>query len=670
MRWTVNHRSPQRLTLIGVSLVLLLTACEREVQQSWVDRLPQETSHATSHANSAEGHSTWIDLLERPVLGSPGIEVALVDIKPPPVKESGLEEMQRGRRGDVLVLSDQRRAWIAPLTTQASFEVEIERGGRVRCGFAFIEATGKVVPEELGFAFGVDFDPSSGPRSVARGRTNGAGQYQWLDLVAEVPGPGRLIFSVQLTGQAPEDLALSAAFATPSVQVDYSRVPDVVLVSVDTLRADRLGCYGYERGTSPNIDQLAARGVVFEQCLSQAPWTLPSYGSLFTSLYPAEHRAGISEKADIWTEGGVAADYSKLGQKLLADVPTLASELRAAGYRTASFYFNPYLGPQTGVARGFDEYAFMRYTAKAGVDRALEWLELNRGLPRFLLLQLIDPHWPYAPPAPFDTRFGARKVEDIANYPWALSSIRDALPPQKKQQLLSNLYDGEIAYTDQQVGRLFDYFDTPGTLDQALVIFHSDHGEEFWDHGQFEHGHALHQELLRVPLILSMPRQLAPLRVTGSVRTIDVFPTILDVLGLARPAGLRGSSLLPLARGELKHVSLTGFAESILWGRPYAPFDEAKTLVTDDWKLVVGDGDAPISLYRLSSDPLEQNNLASEQVQQVKQLKERLSALYSQARNGSVGESLQLDQDQQDQLNNLGYTESGELSEPEPAAND
>ncbi|MFT5285295.1 MAG: arylsulfatase A-like enzyme [Planctomycetota bacterium] len=654
--------SLKRILQWAVPIALVTVSCDYASPTIWVDRLPQQNATASS----MDGRATWIDLLKLPVAGTEGIEVTLVDIKPPPPKESSLEEMQRGRSGVSMALSDQRRAWVAPLVKQATFEVQIEKSGRVRCGFAFFEASAKQLSEDVSLAFGIEFDSGNGRRGIARGRTNGVGQFQWLDLHGELPGPGLVIFTVTVEGVVPEDFELSAAFGMPTVQTDYSRVPDVVIVSVDTLRADRLGCYGYGRETSPNIDRLAARGVVFEQCLSQAPWTLPSYGSLFTSLYPAEHRAGISEKADIWTKGGVATDYSKLGQKLLNDVPTLAGELSAAGYRTASFYFNPYLGPQTGVARGFDEYAFLRYTAEVGVDRALDWLKLNEGLPRFLFLQLIDPHWPYAPPAPFDKRFANRRVEDIPKYPWGLPSIRNSVPEKHVQTLLSDLYDGEIAYTDSQLGRLFDYFEKPGTLDQSLLVFHSDHGEEFWEHGQFEHGHALHQELLRVPLILSMPKQFAPLRVADSVRSIDIFPTVMDLLGLKIPDGLRGSSLQPMVRGELKDVSLTGFAESILWGRPYAPFDEAKTLVTDDWKLVVGDGESPTSLYHLSEDPNERVNLATKRDEDVQRMQRRLTTIFEEARDGSVGEVLQLDEGQQEQLNNLGYTDSDELGEGSP----
>ena len=634
---------------------------------TWVEGLP--TNGVEPDAFRAG--DTWVDLLTFPARADESSQpptVELVELGVPAPTETGLEEMQQGREGAALILSDQRRAWLLPIDGTSAFEIDVEKGGRVRSSYGLHLPEGQELPVGTSVGFGIDFVTGAGTKSITRAVVTPGDQSEWLKAASDIPGPGVLRFWAMVRGDVGDDLELSAAFAMPTIELEAKRVPDVLVISVDTLRADRLGCYGYERETSPNIDRLAASGVLFENCLSQAPWTLPSYGSLFTSLYPAEHRAGISEKADIWTKGGVATDYAKLGQKLIEDAPTLAGELSKAGYRTASFYFNPYLTPRTGMSRGFDEYAFVRYSANAGVDQALAWLEFNEGLPRFLFLQLIDPHWPYAPPAPYDTQFSSRAVESLENYPWQLASVRYNPQTEKRQALLSDLYDGEIAYADAELGRLLEYFERPGTLTKPLIVFQSDHGEELWDHGEFEHGHSMHRELLRVPLIVSMPGSLAPRRVEEHVRMIDVFPTVMDLLGLGFPASLRGSSLVSMARGQHDGTHLVGFAESILWGRPYAPFDEAKTLVADGWKFIAGDGDAPPQLYRLADDINERNNLAGSKPGLVAEMQARLRAKYEASRrSGEAGEALEFSEEQRNQLDALGYTGEGEPDEESQA---
>ncbi len=628
-----------------------------ETKDVWVEELPE----AGDNSSEVRASDTWIDLLKlatEPLDGSPSPSISALEFREWFEPGTPKEEMERGREGILAVLSDQRHAWQLPVKGTAGFEVHLERGGRLRVSFGIQLAENGSLPEEVTVGFAVDLITEDESVGVARGEISKGEQARWIDVATDITGPGRLRFTVTVRGEL--EAELTAAFGTPSLEVEQRRAPDVILVSVDTLRADRLGCYGYERDTSPNIDRLAAKGVVFENCMSQSPWTLPSYGSLFTSLYPGEHRAGVTDRAEVWTTGGDASKLSKTGHRLIDEVPTLATALSGSGYRTAGFYFNPYLTPQTGMSRGFDEYMFLRYSANAGVDRALEWLEQNEGLPRFVFLQLFDPHWPYSAPAPYDQKFSATAVESIEGYPWALSDIRDQPQSDERKALLSDHYDGEIAYTDAELGRLFEYFERADATDQPLILFQSDHGEEFWDHGRFEHGHSMHTELLRVPLLISMPSTLAPSRVRETVRTIDVFPTVMDLLGLGAPEGLAGSSLVSKARGEQEGVHLVGFAESILWGRPYAPYDEAKVLVVDGWKLVKGDGKAPTQLFRLLSDPGEQKNLAGENPHMVELLMSKLEAKVTGAREAGDGELLEFDQREQDQLHGLGYTGEGD----------
>jgi arylsulfatase A-like enzyme len=660
----VRTRRPL-LVLPGV-IALVLAACGDD-GTVWAERLPPRTSGV----DALDAHATWLDLLTLattpPIEDGAGADVPTmgnVELEPPALELNALEEMRRGRAKASRVLSDQRRAWItAPLSAAREIAVDVPVGGVLRTAFG-VHVPGEAgddgpaapggLPAGVVVRFAVYFDPGDGRRTLARGVLADADLVSWHAVRAVVPGPGELVFAAELEGASTAIVA--AAFANPSLERELSRVPDVVLVSVDTLRADRLGCYGYARPTSPNIDRLAEGGVVFERCISQAPWTLPSYGSLFTSLYPTEHRAGVSGKAELWTrELPEGETVSKQAERMADTVPTLAGELARAGYRTAGFYFNPYLNPRAGVSRGFDEYAWIGYSASAGVDRALAWMDANEGLPRFLFLHLIDPHWPYAPPAPFDERFAGRSVDSLANYPWGMQATRNNPQSAERRKLLTDLYDGEIAYADDELGRLFERLDDARTL----VVFHSDHGEEFWDHGRFEHGHSMHEELLRVPFVLSFPSALRPARVPTQVRVVDIFPTVLDLLGLEVPDGLRGSSLVPLARGDVSGVHLVSYSESILHGRPYAPFDEAKAMTADGWTIVVGDGDAadPV-LYRFGERPPESTDVSGDNAEATERLRKQLGRTFRDATLRAVeGGVIEYSAEQQNALEGLGYVD-------------
>ncbi len=645
--------------------LLAAAACGEDDDTGWAERLPE----VAPPVPPVDARSTWIDLLALEVLSAEGAATAVtsVEIRAPEVKETGLEGMQRSRSGDSRVRSDVRRAFA--LDGAGAFEIRLPRGGRVRAAFgAVAPAKGERLAAGTVVDFALSFDAGDGFRVLASASVSGADLEHWIEAAFDVPafdvpeGGGRLRFEATPRPGSGGDAGavVRCAFANPSLELASSGAPDVVLVSIDTLRADRLGFAGYERDTSPNLDRLAERGVVFERCISQAPWTLPSYGSLFTSLHPTEHRAGVSLGAEVWERGGSADDFEKGSDRLAEGVPTLAESLSAAGYRTCALYFNPFLDPVTGIGRGFDEYVNCSYGASAGVDRAIEWFERNEGLPSFLFLQLIDPHWPYAPPAPFDRAFAGRAVESISGYPWSLALVRKRPPNAARKKLLSDLYDGEVAYVDAELGRLFAHLDDREQARDALVVVHSDHGEELWDHGRLEHGHSLHDEVLRVPLVIVRPSVLPPGRVASTVRTIDVFPTILDLLGLTAPSGLRGSSLVGLARGEVD-VELEAFAEAILWGRPYAPFDEAKALVADGFKLVLGDGDSLRELYRLEDDPRELTDLALREPEDLARMRDLLARRFAELRSSArQAEGLELQEGERERLAQIGYADDEE----------
>ncbi len=327
--------------------------------------------------------------------------------------------------------------------------------------------------------------------------------------------------------------------------------PNVILVIVDTMRADHLGCYGYGRGVSPTIDSLAAEGTLFASCQAQSPWTLPSHASIWTGLTPVEHRTGLF--------GG-----SLYG--LDVALPTFATVLGENGYVTLGFVNVGFLAHGFGFANGFDHYSVNTAGhGRAGetVDEVLEWFTQNVGnpAPKLLVIHLYDVHAPYEPPAPFDTMFSPVGVEGGIN--WSSDTLRNlqvSMAPDEWNRLISqdtlaasimgerdhmvDMYDGEIAWVDSELGRLFAGLREMGVTDGALVMITADHGEEFVEHGFYGHGHSLFQEQLHVPLIVSGPGIPRGAVEAAAVSQTDIMPTILLFAGITPPQGVSGLDLL------------------------------------------------------------------------------------------------------------------------------
>jgi arylsulfatase A-like enzyme len=450
-------------------------------------------------------------------------------------------------------------------------------------------------------------------------------------------------------------IALGAALALLAACAPEPRPRSVLLVVVDTLRADRLGVYGRQRRpTSPSLDQFAAGAAVFERTWSTSSWTLPSYGSLLTGQLPSRHGAGAR----------IAGDDPHAFAALDPGTPTLAERLAAAGFATAGIANNPFLRESFGVARGFDswEYLFVSYDdhprADVLVDRALAWLDAHArarpGEPFFLMLNPFDPHLPYDPGEPargaFTWESRARLTLPFAGLGRANPHWQPAPPV---RQFVEAAYDEEVMFLDAELGRLFEGLAARGLGQETLVVVTADHGEELFEHGGFEHGHTLYEELLRVPLLLAGPG-VAPGRIAAPVSLVDLTPTILDALGLSVPEGLAGRSRWPLARGDAAGGDgaspETFVAESTLHG----PFRRA--LVRWPWKLVVTEG-APPALYDLDADPGERRDRASADPGVVAELGAQLDALVAEAARGTSLEAAPLDPETRRQLEGLGYLE-------------
>lgn len=331
---------------------------------------------------------------------------------------------------------------------------------------------------------------------------------------------------------------------------------NILLVSIDSLRADHLGCYGYGRDTTPEIDRLAREGTVFQNHVSTTSWTLPAHISLFTGQEISVH--------------GVSTD----GFSLHPDLPTLAEILKEAGYRTAAFCSSPYMNPAFGCARGFDLYYNIdaeRYdfvdtvlpseeerdrvhqdiTSPRIAELASDWLAENAAKPFFLFLHFWDVHYDYTPPPPYDQLFNPGYAGDIDGSDYIHNDrVNPGMDPRDREQIIA-LYDGEIAYTDHHLGMVLDKLKELELFDRTLIVVTADHGDEFFEHGNKGHRLTLYEEVIRVPLVIRLPEGGNGTKtVEAPSGIIDITPTILDRLGIPKPGSIQGESLLPLIAGE------------------------------------------------------------------------------------------------------------------------
>jgi arylsulfatase A-like enzyme len=432
-----------------------------------------------------------------------------------------------------------------------------------------------------------------------------------------------------------------AATPEPNVTGVARGAPNVLVLLIDTLRADHLGTYGYERATSQTFDQLARTGVVFERAVTQAPWTKPAVASLFTSAYLRGH--GVVWKPDA------------LGE----EPPTLAEVLREAGYRTAAFSSNPWISPTFRFDQGFDEFhqsavssgiqfsnlfrllsRSERVASRLGVpwdlsgllrrwdeenqsnsarDEALVaaflgWLGERSRSPFFVYVHLMGPHAPYDPPARFtrpfrDPQWNGRPIAKLPPPPARSIFTKAVEVDSATREMLIAQYDGAVAFTDSLLARIVAGLGQTDLLDRTLLIITSDHGEEFYEHGNWGHGRQLYDELVRVPLLFRLPGGLEPGRRQDFAMLVDILPTIAGLLDLEvqSPAWV-GRDLFAEARGERDAV----FAECYRFeGARY----ESRMTIADRRKLIETQdeaiGEQQLELYDLTSDPGEQNNLLS-----------------------------------------------------------
>lgn len=416
-------------------------------------------------------------------------------------------------------------------------------------------------------------------------------------------------------------ISVLAPVALGASKPSTSRPTNVVVITIDTLRADHLGCYGYKKIHTPNIDALAADGVRFERAYTSVPVTLPSHTVIFTGTYPMF--SGMHDFA---------------GNRLGPDQPTLASVLKEHGYATGAVVASAVLDSRFGLNRGFDFYydhfdfnrleesniEEMERPGNVVADRTLEWLQQNYQKKFFVWMHLYDPHYPYRPPAPYSTEYK------------------------------DNLYDGEIAFADAQVGRLIRFLKERNLYRNTLIVLSGDHGESLGEHGEKTHGFFIYNATLHVPLIFHLPPSLAvKSKVPGGLANLaDIMPTILHALNFQVPSDVQGENLLPVIEGKSETQPRSLYAETFL-PRIHFNWSELRGIETERYQFI----DAPKpELYDLSADPGETHNLFADKQAVGQELRAQLKSFIVQYSAGQeLAQKTGLDPALMERLKSLGY---------------
>jgi arylsulfatase A-like enzyme/Flp pilus assembly protein TadD len=432
--------------------------------------------------------------------------------------------------------------------------------------------------------------------------------------------------------------ALTALHA--AAQIPAKPALNVVLITIDTLRADHLGCYGYKQIKTPTIDGLAADGVRFESAFAVVPVTLPSHSSMLTGTYPM--LSGMH-------------DFS--GNKLSPLQPTLASVLKQAGYQTGAVIGAAVLDSRFGLNQGFDFYYDhfdfsrldeanldeMERPGNVVADVALDWLAKNSQKKFFLWMHLYDPHFPYRPPEPYSREYAARP------------------------------YDGEIAFADEQVGRLLRFLKEKGIYQNTLIVLCGDHGESLGEHGEKTHGFFIYNATMHVPLIIRLPENRLPENaaartVADPASLVDLMPTVLGAVGLEIPSQVQGRSLLAELRGD-RTDQLN--RDRVLYGETFMPrihFNWSELRGSENTKYHFIDAPRP-ELYDLSKDPGEVHNLFTEKKAVAEEMRAKLVSLIRDYSAGKeMAEKTGLDPALMERLKALGY--AGFSGGGDPTSND
>jgi len=428
---------------------------------------------------------------------------------------------------------------------------------------------------------------------------------------------------------------------------------NVLLITVDALRADHLGCYGYGKDITPHIDKLAKGGALFQNAVSQGPFTAPSLPSLMTSTYGYVH--------------GVRG----FGDMLNPSLKTLAEILREEGYLTGAVCAIDFFLDILGLKRGF-QWVSTGDDKRADwiTEEAMGWIKENKNRRFFLWIHYFDPHQPYDPPP--DIKREVRKEVSRPSSPLLPVVKKDPRDPdiygafggisekaviegRRDKEFYLALYDGEVKFVDREIGRLIKFLKESGLLSQTFIILTADHGEAFGEHNlYFTHGHILYEEILHVPLILYGEGVIPEGKViTEVVGLIDILPTVLDFLGIKSRGRIEGKSLLPVVLKGKAYPSRIIYAE--LWEKE----EDGRRLISvrkGDWKLIYNVEKNTYQLYNLKEDPKEVRNLAGEEKKKFKELRKFINKYLTRRKKyGYKGKEKELEEEIKEKLKGLGY---------------
>ena len=404
------------------------------------------------------------------------------------------------------------------------------------------------------------------------------------------------------------------------------KIRNVLLISIDTCRADYLGCYGFGLETTPNIDALAAQGVLFEHVVTPVPLTLPAHSSMLTGTIPPYHRV-----------------HDNLDYRLAEDNITLAELMKKAGYKTAAFVSAFVMDERFGIAQGFDiydddcqeqfEHALSEErNAEQTTAAACHWLEENKDEEFFLFVHYYDPHTPLIAPEPFASKYGTDPKAG---------------------------YAAEIAYTDYHIGRWLDNLKILGLYDSSLIIITADHGEALGEHGESEHGYFIYDCSIRVPLIVKVPGRKLARRVKDIFGIVDIVPTICSLAKITEPPGVRGRDLTGYIKEKPKESERYLYCESLM----ACDFQCNPLLAvsTERWKYIQTTRE---ELYDLQKDSGELNNLAGAESKRARMMEQQLKLILQQnVRTGTNENKMNLDDESRERLASLGYVGAGSAND-------
>jgi arylsulfatase A-like enzyme len=563
------------------------------------------------------------------------------------------------RRVDAMVAAEQRPAVLCFPGERLEFELELPPGDPVfRCGLAPWPRAARAATGPLVYRVRVDgvecLRASTAPRAPA--------DTSWQDVEVELDSYAGRRVRLELGLEGP----LPGLFGSPEV-LDRAAAPagwNVLLVSIDTLRADRVGAYGAATGATPHVDALAREGVLFEDASANAPYTLPAHATLFSGQFARVH--GVEDRGRLLSPGRS---------------PVLARMLAARGYRTQAFAAGGFLAPDFGFHAGFDGFAIVdplrhpgsRYfadfrreypeqnpsawEAEPGVERVKRWIGAHVDEAFFLFLHTYEVH-DYDPP-PGTTACASEGCTS------SLADHRELLFPRRTEKLpgtpedrahLGHLYDAALRHVDAELGAILAELERLGLARRTLVVVTSDHGEELFERGHLQHGKTLYDEVLRIPLVLRVPGA-APRSVSTPAMQVDVAPTILAALGFPLDPRMQGLDLLGETRGPRS-----------IWAEVDDHFVQKASLRLDGWKLVHGPQGAAVSipnereweLYDLAGDPGEQRDVAEREPARLAKLRAELEAFEAHLRVagealGPIESGSELDERMERLLDHLGY---------------